>query len=379
MEERLLSLDLRHDASGRSKHERLRDHFVNEMIAGRLKPGEALPSERQLVETLGVAHMTIRQTMACLENEGLIRRVQGKGTFVEDDARRRLKRGLDIFALVVLETRSGFYPSLLHGFDASAAEINHRTIVCSTDDDVARQAEIVLQLLDQGIGGVAINPTNQRPTPAYQIRQLQQRGIPVVFLHRRVDGVAAPLLAIPYHEVGRTAGRVLAQRGHRRVAFFTTQPKPSVRACEEGFQEALQADGGVSIETVHVEDATIQLQEESTWAALQQMYARPDPPTAIFASFDSLAEMIYLRLQQLGLRVPDDVSLLGFGGSWRDGSLMRRLTSVVIDEVATGKQAVSLLHEMRRGDRPIEDNTEIVLTLELSDGETIAGPTRAIR
>ena len=88
------------------------------------------------------------------------------------------------------------------------------------------------------------------------------------------------------------------------------------------------------------------------FAALQRVFARPDPPTAIVASFDSLAETIYLLLPRLGLRVPEDVSLVGEGGAWREGAITRRLTSAVIDEVATGHKAVALLHEMRSGKRP---------------------------
>ena len=84
--------------------------------------------------------------------------------------------------------------------------------------------------------------------------------------------------------------------------------------------------------------------------------------------------MIYLLLPRLGFRVPEDVSLIGFGGAWREGALARRLTSVVVDEIATGRQAVELLHEMRCGDRPIDDNEEIVLQLGLSQGETLAAP-----
>ena len=92
------------------------------MATGRLKPGQKLPSEHHLVRTLGMARTTIRQAMASLENDGLIRRVQGKGTFVEADARRKLHHGQDIFALVVPETLGGFYPSLLHGFEAAAGD-----------------------------------------------------------------------------------------------------------------------------------------------------------------------------------------------------------------------------------------------------------------
>ena len=52
--------------------------------------------------------------------------------------------------------------------------------------------------------------------------------------------------------------------------------------------------------------------------------------------------------------------------------MTRRLNSVVVDEIATGRKAVSMLHEMRNGERSIDDNEEIVLGLSTSDGETLA-------
>ena len=120
------------------------------------------------------------------------------------------------------------------------------------------------------------------------------------------------------------------------------------------------------------------MRRKRSWAFCEQTFDGPDRPTAIFASFDTLAETIYLLLPRLGLRIPEDVSLVGFGGAWREGAIMKRLTSVVLDELATGTQAVSLLHEMRNGLRPIDDNTEIVLDLGLYEGETLVAPKEAI-
>lgn len=379
MDKGLRSLDLRVASSGRAKHERLRDHFVNELIAGRLKPGQAIPSEAHLVESLGVARMTIRQAMGSLESEGLIRRVQGKGTFIEDDAQLKLRRGQDIFALVVPETRGGYYPSLLHGFEAAAGDIHYQTLICGTNDDVGQQGNVILQLLDKKVGGVAINPSSLWTTPAFQVRQIQERGIPVVFCHRRVEGISAPLLAIPFYEAGRLAGKVLAERGHQRAMFFSYQPSAATQAMEEGFREGLRARGGdVSVYVVYTGGDSISATEEMVWKGLQGAFAGSDPPTAIYTTFDPLAEMTYLLMPELGLRVPQDVSLVGFGGNWREGALARRLTSVVVDEVATGQKAVSLLHEMRHGERPIDDNEEFVLQLSLSDGKTLDAPASKI-
>jgi DNA-binding LacI/PurR family transcriptional regulator len=246
--------------------------------------------------------------------------------------------------------------------------------MCNSDNDVGQQADIVLQLLDKEVGGVAIVPTSQPLTPAYQVRQLQRRGIPVVFCHRRVEGIFAPLLAIPFQQAGRLGGRALAERGHRRIAFITTYKSSVTPAWMAGLREGMrQGDDEGIIELVCLGESNV-IEESTLFNAMRGIFEAERPPTAIFASFDSIIEMAYLLLPRFGLQSPKDVSLLGFGGAWRDGALTRRVTSVVIDEIETGRQAVKLLHEMRGGERSIEDNTEIVLKLGISEGETLAEP-----
>lgn len=378
IDDALLRIDLGDDRSGQPKYERLKEHLVNAMAAGRLKPGQALPSVSQLARASGLAKMTVNQAMVSLENDGLIRREQGKGSFVQADARRKLNRGQDIFALVVPESRVGFYPSLLHGFETAASDVQHQTLICSTDNNVERQADIVLQLLDKEVGGVAMVPTTMPTTPAHQVRQLQKHGVPVVFCHRRVEGISAPLLAIPFRDVGKMAGKAFAENGHQHVVLIDSHRTPVFSAWEEGLLDALQADGNKArLESCSVANSNV-MREEDVLAVLKNVFDRPDAPTAIFAPFDSLAEMIYMLLPRIGLRVPEDVSVVGFGGSWRESILARRLTSVVVDEIATGQKAVSLLHELRRGDRPIDDNEEFVLPVGLYEGETLAKPASRI-
>ncbi|MBN2290948.1 MAG: substrate-binding domain-containing protein, partial [Pirellulales bacterium] len=105
--------------------------------------------------------------------------------------------------------------------------------------------------------------------------------------------------------------------------------------------------------------------------SLQRMIGEPNPPTAIMCHFDDLAEMIYFQLDRLDLRVPEDISLIGFGGTWRRGALARRLTSVVVDEAELGSRAANLLNEMRCGLRNMDDSEEFVMPLGLHEGETV--------
>lgn len=374
----LENLDLHEAEQGQPKHERLRSHLLAQLTTGRLKPGESLPSELQLADALHVARNTVRQALGELEREGLICRIRGKGTFVHERVRLRLHRGLDVFALVVPETRTGFYPSLLHGFETASKSVHNQVIVCTTENDVDKQASAILQLLDKEIGGVAIVPTTGPETPAYQVSQLRQRGIPMVFCHRRVEAVQAPLVTFPFRQVGRVAGEAFVRHGHRRVALFSTYRVRSALDYEAGLREAMRGGGGdLPEEFVHYGSSFrphVGEHEEAVLQSLERMCRGPKPPTGVMASFDSLAEMIYLLLGRLDLRVPNDISLVGFGGTWREGAVSRQLTSVTVDEAEIGRKAGELLKEMRIGDRPLDDNQEILMPLGLNAGRTL-GPS----
>ena len=184
-------------------------------------------------------------------------------------------------------------------------------------------------------------------------------------------------MAIPFFEAGQMAGKAFLENGHRRAAIFLSRTGTAARGFENGLRTAMRAGGGeLPAESVFIVPEAGLRHEEHDKAVrqyLRQLFERPKPPTAIMTSYDPLAELIYLELVQLGFQVGRDVSLIGFGSTWREGGLLRRLTSVVVDESQTGRLAADLLCEMRFGDRPLEDDTEIVMPLSMTDGRTL-GP-----
>lgn len=362
-------------SAGVPKHERLRQYLLGELAAGRLKPGDALPTEQQLTESERMSRNTVRQALAELERGGLIRRVPGRGTFVHESATARLPSGLDAFALVIPDTRTGFYPSLQRGFHEASEQLNNQVIVCDTSNDPNRQAAALLQLIDKEVAGVAIVPTTVNETPRYQIRPLHLRGIPVVFCHRRVEGITAPLVTFSATEVGRMGAAALLERGHRRLAFFSPTQGGMTPGYLQGFQQALREAGGARPEPALCVD------DDPTYSTghvaavrsrLQQLMTGADRPTGIFCTFDTEAEIVYFELAALGIKVPDEVSLVGFGGRWREGALARRLVSVTVDEEELARQAVRLLDEMRRRVRLLDDGERYEMPLALSAGESLA-------
>jgi DNA-binding LacI/PurR family transcriptional regulator len=122
------------------------------------------------------------------------------------------------------------------------------------------------------------------------------------------------------------------------------------------------------------------LQEIS--GALENWLSLPDElrPTAIIDPWDSDMEACYFMLTKAGIRIPEEMSLVSFGGANRPNSLAKRLTAVTVDETATAKLTAQLLDEMRRHQRSLTDSSRYSVALGFYPGETVAkAPTVAAR
>ena len=357
-------------AKSAPKWEIFQQQLRKQVLSGDFVPGDALPSETVLCEQTRLARSTIRQALNKLEKEGIIRRIQGKGTFVTKvHSSRKQNRTFDVFCLVIPEVTRDLYPTLINGFDEGALQINHQVMIATTNNDVYRQGDIMLQIIDKRMPGVALVPTITKTTPPHHIRQLQNNGIPVVLCHRIVEGVSAPFLAWDWKEVGRMAARFFLDRGHRRIGYFGNIRYRMTELHVEGIREVL-AENGIEMHENNIMFASGMDTHEDKIATIQTWLTEPDRPTAILCNDDTEAERMYWTAQDMGLKVPDDLAIIGFGNSKREGIIRKRLVSVTISEFDLGKKAVNLLEQMRDGERPITNNEVFLAELSFSAGTT---------
>ncbi len=359
------------------KWESLKNELRTRIRSGVYSPGEIIPSENALAMNIGLSRSTVRQAFDELEKEGLIHRVRGKGTFVCKPGfqgnGRKIESRLEVYSLILPEVRRDLYPLLINGFDRGAAEHNHQVMICTTDYDMNKQGDIVLQIIDKGMSGVALVPLMNHDTPVYHIRNLHSNGIAVVLCHRKIEGLSIPFVGWNYREVGRMAGEYFATGGHTRVAYLGNVKYLMTEKQLEGFREALN-EGGVSLPDSNVFFGATQKTDaqgdEIKLAMLKELLSRPGHVSAIFCSDDTEAERAYWAAHELGIRVPDELSILGFGDMNRDGIVRKKLSAVAIDEVMLGRKAAELLSEMNSGLRPFEDDESVYLPLTLVESET---------
>ena len=361
---------LEHSRHSLSKSDRVRQHLLDEVSSGRLSSAEPLPSENVLATTFGVCRNTVRRAFEDLEKQGIIRRIRGKGTFLKRSPNASTRPSqLAVYALILPELRRSLYPSLIRGFGQSAGEMTRQVMVCQSGNDIYKQADIILQVMDKKVEGVAMVPTTLPATPAYHVRMLQQSGIAVVFCHRGIPEVQAPCVTWDWQEVGRLAANTLLSYGHRRIGMISPMRYRVPEAYWRGLKEAME------IAAVELPEENLDMgSSENVRAALEGMLSRSPRISALFCNDEQCAEELYLWALDQGLRVPGDLSIICAGDAAREGAIARRLACVSIDESQLGQKAAELLQEINSGMRPMQDAETVHVPLSVSEGDTVAQP-----
>lgn len=359
----------------RAKYEVIKEFLLEEFMKGSYEVGQALPSENTLANTVGVARSTVRQAISELEKDGLVQRIQGKGSYFTGNPRDKQTQKLEVFSLIVPDISRGLYPILVKGFDYQAGLNHQQVMVSNTDLDISKQGNLILQMIDKNVAGVVLVPAPSPPTPPFHIRQLQRNGIPVVVSHRAVEGSSAPLITWSAEEVAEIAGQAFVDHGHRRIAYFSRYRYLQTEGYENGLRQVLQKNG-LDLPESHVwygSSLTDTPDERKSKAqALKAMIKTAQPVTAIFCHDDDEAELINHLAMELGIKVPRDLSLIGFGDSHdRTGVFRSRLTSVTVNEFDIGTRAARVLQEIRSGQQVAESNEIILKPLKLVEGETL--------
>ena len=360
------------------KAKSVHDYVLRQVGTGLLKRGDSLPSEADLARTLGVGRYSVRQAMAELSQSGVVRRVKKKGTFVTLDRMPHAPthKGTG-YALMVPEVNSGVVPSLLKGFTRGATELGQQTVLCETDMDVHVQGDTILRLVQSHVAGVVIVPVPE-PMPDYQLQALHAHGIPVVFCHRRTADRPAPLIRWSFEEVGRLAAATLAELGHTQIAFVDLFSTETNRGYIAGVRSELE-QRGIPLPENHLLVGThseLAEQAQRTEEMANRLLNMPRRPTGVFCGDDYMAEKLFLAATLRGLRVPEDLSIVSFGPTFRDGALRAQLAAVVIDEMEMGRRAAQLLDEMQRKRRPLDDGLEVMLPVELLPGASLGPPLK---
>lgn len=216
--------------------------------------------------------------------------------------------------VVIADVTSPFFAFLLRAIEDLIFAHRYNLYVCSTHEDPAREAHYLELLSDKRVDGILMTPTGIAQ-PIYA--QLHEQQVPLVFIDRQPPDAPGAFVGTDNRLAAYRATQHLINLGHRRIALTTLLPETSnVQARTQGYQQALQAAN------ISPDDALLAPTPFDLAAAtriMQSLLASAERPSALITA-SHISTLGALRaMQALGLRYPDDVSLVCFDNSrWTD-------------------------------------------------------------
>jgi LacI family transcriptional regulator len=289
--------------------------------------------------------------------------ISGKGSFSEaaaarvSDAARQLEfkpsaiaralslRSTGTIGIFVPDFKGPFYGPLLDAIDAELRRHDRHMVVANgrgEEDSRQQSLDGARFLIDRGCDGLLLCSNALRDADFVQIRSTCTN---LAVVNRDVKGMKSQCFTVDHHAAGRAAAETLLAHGHRRVAVIGGMVAAGDnRQRLQGFFDALAA-AGLEPDACPVEEGDFS--SASGWAATERLMARGTgtrlPFTALFCANDQMAMGAMSCLQHRGLRVPEQVSVIGYDDSDVAAWLSPRLTTVRIPIAEMGLNACRLL------------------------------------
>ncbi|HOM50758.1 MAG TPA: GntR family transcriptional regulator [Phycisphaerae bacterium] len=352
----------------RHKYREVFEHVYQGILRGRYRPGSRIPTEMELATRFDASRMTVSRALRDLQSQGLLQRRHGAGTFVQEVPRQ--ENGTVGLMFPVFP---GFHTGV---FDAVTVELTRQIQAAGyglflghplhggVNAVLENPEKICEPYLERGLCCVFFTPVE---LPAEQmaanveiVKTFEREGIPVVLLDRDICDFPArsrhDLIGVDNFGAAYILTQHLLSLGHRRIHFVgTSAVATTISARIMGYQAALVQHG---------------IMPEASWVhrgdpRLLEFARQLDPGStdAFLCSNDHVAAILLRHFVTLGVRVPDDVAVVGFDDTPFAALLAPPLTTVRQPAVALGAAAMRVMVER------LEDSTlpprEIRLPSEL--------------
>lgn len=327
----------------------LRTLLQQRIASGEWGPGAMLPAEHDLCAEYGVSRGTLRQALADMEAMGLLRREQGRGTFVARGGHAEAAGSLPSRSLsfIVPYVRDSFVPTLLLGIESMARAQGFAVLFHHVENDLDKQAEAVRLAWQQGVAGIILFPVDSTHI-APIMEELVARRFPFVLVDRYLRGLPTDYVISDNFGGGLRATQHLLWLGHRRIGFVSWRdPAVTMEHRRAGYRYALE-EAGVPL------DPELECEVEGyptiDLAALAEFLRRTPGLTAVFAANDQLALAVRRVASTMGLAIPRDLALVGFDDLEIASQIDVPLTTVAQLVFEMGRTAAEVVVRKIRGE-----------------------------
>lgn len=364
---------------------KIQDHFKQLILEGKLKENDKIPSEKELMEQFGVSRITVANALIQLAKEGWIYRIPGKGSFVSDNMDKRLlsqavrpnipvpprtesERNVPVqyIGLIMPDLIDYFGLRLINGINRMIENSPYRLQIVQSFHSIEREKEAIADFIAKGAAGLIIFPCDAE-TYNEDILALKLNGFPFVLVDRYFRGVDTNVVYCDGFAGGKMAADYLWNLGHRDIAICSDSPLSTITVEDRinGYLEELKNKKAMINPALILTEFSVDYNGVDTQHPLYR-FIKNRMASAYITLNGRLGLHIYAICRQIGLRVPEDVSILTFDDPSPELEQFGFFSHISQSEREMGEKAARILLDLLESPRQPEPRfRKIVLEPQL--------------
>lgn len=347
----------------KSKYIVLANLLRQQILGGCYHAGDKLTSENQLSQQYGLSRQTVRQALAVLEQEGLLLRQRGSGTYVSFAAPRKEKT--HSIGVITTYITDYIFPTIVRGIEEELTRNGYHLTLGVTKNRVENEARLLRSFLENRVDGLIVEGTKTAfPNPNLDLyRQLEAMGIPVVFFNGYYRELPSVYVVTNDRKSGWDAAEYLIRRcGCRKLGGIFKSDDTQGHERYAGFSQAILKEGCELNDDAVIWYTTADKETLFSPENALGIVRRLQDCDGVVCYNDQIAYGLIDSLQKAGISVPEQTSVFGF-----DNSSVSEYSPIKISTFAHPKEKLGI-EAARRLLRMIEQGTRelpLVMDMEL--------------
>lgn len=266
--------------------------------------------------------------------------------------------------VIVCEIANSFFSQIINGIESLAYDRGYNVIISQSHESYEREILDLQYLSSRGVDGILISVSTE--TSDYEhIKNLHQKGLPIVLFDRIAPGIDTHTIIVDNFKGTYEATEHLINNGYSKIAAISNSEFLSISSERlAGYKEALNSNG-IKINNDYIKHCFYGgMVFSEVEDAINQLLTLKDPPEAIVTLSDKLTMWSLKTIKRRGLKIPDDIALVGFSNSDITELTDPPLTVVRQPALEMGKAATELLLQLIESKRPVTEFEKRILSPE---------------
>ena len=270
-----------------------------------------------------------------------------------------LKQETRMIGVIVPDLVTHFYASIISGIEQVANEMGYFILLASSNESVEKEKQAIENLLKARVEGFIICQTQETQSTEH-FEALIERNIPLVFFDRICLSDRVSTVTVDNKTAAQKITQHFYQQGYRRIAFISGPDQLNItKERMAGYLEGLK-QSGLPENPALIEHCNLSF--ESAKQAMARLLDSTNPPDAVFGINDTVAFAAMQKIKERGLKIPDDIGLVGFTDDFHAMVVDPPLTSITHPTYAIGQEAARLFFQSKDNK---QYSTPVVLQTQL--------------